>query len=153
MDLETAVQKSSYDGVYVLASGPFPSHTSKLLSSPQMSNLINSLRLKFDYVLLDTPALLGLADVGALIQKVGGIFWVVRRAHARRQAVEAARQFLAGLSDKSISLIINQAENSGSYSYYYGPRRHGRDVWSTALRHRQVHENPTEPVEVPNQPS
>jgi non-specific protein-tyrosine kinase len=150
MNLERALQKSSYDGVYVLASGPFPSHTSKLLGSPQMTNLINSLRLKFDYVLLDTPALLGIADVAALIQKAGGIYWVVRRAYARRQAVETARQFLAGLSDKSISLIINQAEISGSYGYYYAPQRH---VWSTALHPREVHEDTTEPVEVQNQPS
>jgi Mrp family chromosome partitioning ATPase len=150
MDLETALQKSSYDGVYVLASGPFPSHTSKLLGSPQMTNLINSLRQKFDYVLLDTPALLGIADVAALIQKVGGILWVVRRAHARRQAVEAARQFLAGQCDKTISLIINQADNGGSYSYYYDPRK---QLLRRASRHREINEDPNETIGVQNEPS
>ena len=147
MNLETALQKSSCDGVSVLASGPLPSHTSKLLGSPQMTNLINSLRLKFDYVLLDTPALLGIADVAALIQKAGGILWVVRRTYAKRQSVEAARQFLAGLSDKSISLIINQAEKGGSYGYYYGSRR---QVLPTASPDREINEDPKETVGVRN---
>ena len=141
MDLEAALQKSSYDGIYVLASGPFPSHTSKLLGSPQMTTLINSLRQKFDYVLLDTPALLGIADVSALVQKVSGILWVVRRGYARRQAVEAARQFLAGQCDKSISLIINQAEKGGSYGYYYGSPR---QVLPTASPDREISEDPNE---------
>jgi Mrp family chromosome partitioning ATPase len=147
MNLEAALQKSSCDGVSVLASGPLPSHTSKLLGSPQMTNLINSLRLKFDYVLLDTPALLGIADVAALIQKAGGILWVVRRTYAKRQSVEAARQFLAGLSDKSISLIINQAEKGGSYGYYYGSRR---QVLPTASPDREINEDPKETAGVRN---
>lgn len=123
MGLDTALQKSPYPGVCVLASGSLPSHTSKLLSSPQMSELINSLRIKFDYVLLDTPALLGIADVAALIRKVGSILWIVRRTYAKLQAVEDARQFLKSLDDKSISLIINQVDNNGSYSNYYKPQR------------------------------
>jgi len=148
MNLEAALQKSSYDGVYVLASGPLPPHTSKLLGSPQMTTLINSLRLKFDYVLLDTPALLGIADAAALVQKVSGILWVVRRTYAKRQAVEAARQFLEGLCDKSISLIINQAENGGSYGYYYGSPR---QVLPTASPDREIDEEPNETVGVRSQ--
>lgn len=136
MDLEAALQKSSYEGVYVLASGAFPSHTSKLLGSPHMTSLINALRLRFDYVLLDTPALLGIADVAALIQKVGSILWVVRRSHARRPAVLAARQFLTGLTDKSISLIINQTDIGGAYRYYYRPR----NVFSRSLHHSEANE-------------
>jgi Mrp family chromosome partitioning ATPase len=61
---------------------------------------------------------LGLADVAALMKKVDGVLWVVRRAHAKREAVEAAGQFLAGFSDLSTGLIVNQADDYASYGYY-----------------------------------
>ena len=123
VSLDRALQKSSYDGVSVLASGPLPFHPSKLLGSPQMTDLLDHLCEKFDYVLLDTPAMLGIADVAALIQKVDGFLWVVRRTHARREAVDTARKFLAGFSEKSLGLIVNQADNGGYYDYYRYQRK------------------------------
>ena len=142
-DLETALQKSSYPGVWVLPSGSLPAHTSKLLGSPQMSELINSLRLKFDYVLLDTPALLGIGDVAILIQKVGHILWVVRRTYARRPALETAHQFLAGTTDKPISLIVNQAEKNSFYAYYFNPTR---QVLTTASHDERINRDAKEVV-------
>jgi capsular exopolysaccharide synthesis family protein len=123
--LEKAVQKSlyrDYPDIYVLASGPLPDYPTKLLASPDMTDLIHRLAQKFDYVLLDTPAMLGIADVTALIQTVDGFLWVVRQGHARREAVDSARKFLEGFSEKLVGLIVNQTDHSG-YFGYYGYRR------------------------------
>jgi hypothetical protein len=62
--------------------------------------------------------------------------------------VEAARQFLARLRDKPVSLIINQAENGGSYGYYYGSPR---QVLPTASPDREIDEDPNETVGVRSQ--
>lgn len=133
--LEKALQKNAYGGVSVLTSGSLPLHPSKLLGSQQMTDLIDQLCQKFDYVLLDTPAMLGLADVAAMIQKVDRFLWVVRRAYARREAVEAAGKFLAGYPEKSMGLIINQADHDGYYGYY----RYGRrSVLPTAAPRKEI---------------
>jgi Mrp family chromosome partitioning ATPase len=88
-----------------------------------MTDLINRLAQRFDYVLLDTPAMLGIADVATLMQKVGGILWVVRQGHSRREAVEKARKFLGGFAEKSLGLIVNQADDSSNYGYYSHQRK------------------------------
>ena len=118
LNWETALQKSSYESLSILTSGPPPSHTSKLLASPQMSELIKSLSRRADFVLLDTPALLGIADVAALVQKVHGSLWVVRRTYATRAALEAARNFLTRFSGKPVGLVVNQAEDDVNHGYY-----------------------------------
>jgi capsular exopolysaccharide synthesis family protein len=124
--LEKALQKSlyrDYQSVWVLSSGRLPEYPTKLLGSAEMADLIHRLALEFDYVLLDTPAMLGTADVTALIQKVDGYLWVVRQGHASREAVETARKFLEGFSEKSIGLVVNQTGHDGYYGYY---RHRGR---------------------------
>jgi len=123
--LEKAIQKSSYDGVSVLTSGSPLAHPSQMLGSLQMTRLIGNLSQKFDYVLLDSPALLAVADTSVLAPNVDGFLLVVRRAHARRQAVLEVSNFLMRAQDKFIGLIVNQVDTTSSYGYYKYRRQKG----------------------------
>jgi len=123
--LDKAVQDSNIPGVWVLTSGPLPPDPAELLGSPQMAALIEQLAQQFDVVLLDTPALLAVTDAAVLAPIVDGVVLVVGRAQARREAVQAACQHLADVRANSIGLVVNRAEQDGSYSHYYrtSPRR------------------------------
>lgn len=114
--LENALQKSEFEGVEVLTSGSEMAHPTQMLSSPQMAKLIKLLKQKYDYVLLDSPAMLAVADVSALTPVADGFVLVVRQAHAQKAAVQEAGYFLAGQNGKSTFLIINQV---GSGNHYY----------------------------------
>lgn len=115
--LEDALQESSCKGVRVLTSGSQLAHPSQMLSSVQMAKLIRSLSQQFDYVLLDSPAMLAVADVAALTPNASGLTLVVRQAHAERGAVQAAGNFLTGQNGKFTCLIVNQVENGNHYYY------------------------------------
>ncbi len=117
-----SLQKSQSGSVTVLTSGPLSDHPSQLLASPQMAKLIEKLSQKFDYVLLDTPAFLAVADIAGLAHYVDGLILVVRRAHARREAVQAVGKFLALFPDKVIGRIVNQTDDNINYSYYQNRR-------------------------------
>jgi non-specific protein-tyrosine kinase len=125
VSLKDALQKSPYEGVVVLTSGSLFAHPSQLLGSPQMDKLIESLNQQFDHVLLDSPAMLAVADVTPLVPKVDGLILVVRRAYARRESVQWASNFLAGLNGKFTGLIMNQAKNTDHYGYYQYRRKTG----------------------------
>ena len=90
-----------------------------------MTALIEQLAQQFDVVLLDTPALLAVTDAAVLAPIVDGVVLVVGRAQARREAVQAACQHLADVRANSIGVVVNRAEQDGSYSHYYrtSPRR------------------------------
>jgi non-specific protein-tyrosine kinase len=120
--LEDAIQKSPFERVYALTSGSQLSSPSQLLGSAQMSKVLRSLSQQFDYVLLDSPALLSVADVTVLSPNAGSLMLVVRQAHAGRAAVQTAGSFVAAQNGKFSGLIVNQAESSSHY-YYYKNRR------------------------------
>ena len=118
LSLEGALQKSPFEAVQVLTSGSQLAHPSQMLSSVQMTKLIRNLSQQFDYVLLDSPAMLSVADVTALVPNAGSLILVVRRAYAERDSVEAAGRFLAAQDSKFTGLILNQVENGDHYYYY-----------------------------------
>ena len=112
--LEDALQESSFEGVHVLTSGSHLAHPSQMLGSAQMAKLVKNLGQQFDYVLLDSPAMLAVADVAALAPIAVGLVLVVRQGHAQKAAVQAASNFLAGQNGKLTFLIVNQVNNCKS---------------------------------------
>ena len=123
--LEDALQQSSFEGVQVLASGSQLAHPSQMLGSIQMAKLLKSLKQQFDYVLLDSPAMLAVADVAALTPNADCLILVVRQAHAKKEAVQTASSFPAVQNGKSTFLIVNEVEDITHYSYYKDRKRTG----------------------------
>lgn len=138
VSLKDALRASSFDGVSVLTSGSLPPNPPKLLGSPQMVNLIDELKRQFDYVLLDTPALLVTADITSVVPNVDSLLLVVRRGYARREALQAVKRVLAGFRfrDKSIDLIVNQVEGSKNYDYYHDHRN--SNLHTTSSEHEPL---------------
>ena len=118
LDLKKAIQKSSFEGLSILSSGPFPVNPSRMLGTPQMVGLINNLGQQFDYILLDTPAISTMSSIVALAQNVDDLILVVRRAHAQREAIKSADKFLSKFQDKFVGLVVNQTEDTNS-NYFY----------------------------------
>ena len=115
---KSSVQKSEYKGVTVLTSGPLPDLPSRALGSPRMAELIEDLKQEYDYVLLDTPALIAFADIEILVQYADGMIMVVRQAFAKREAIKTGIKFLALYPDQVFGCIANQTMDNGNYGYY-----------------------------------
>lgn len=111
--------------ISVLTSGERPENPSQLLSSPNMARVVNDLRQQFDFLLLDTPALLAVSDTQAIMQNaelaqhLDAFFVVVRQAHAQHNPVEAASKLVKKFADGSAGIILDEAENLPGYSYYH----------------------------------
>ena len=116
--LEEAIQQSTYERVRVLTSGSALAHPSQLFGSPQMGRLLAELKQQYDFILLDSPAFLAAADVTALTPNADGLLLVVRRSHARREALSAVSRFVDRLEGKPVYLVVNHAEREKGYGYY-----------------------------------
>ncbi len=115
---EEAIQYTTYPRVQVITSGPLPPNPTELLGSQQMIDLIKELREHFDFVLLDTPALLSVADAAVLAPVADNVILVVAQAQTQKGDVETVRQQLSNVRVKSMEVVINHAEANGSYAYY-----------------------------------
>ena len=123
--LEEAILYSTFPRLHVLTSGPLPPNPTELLGSPQMVALIERAKEEFDFVLLDTPALLSVADAAVLSPIADSIIWVISRAQTRRGDIETVRRQLMNVRVKSsVDVVINRSSDSSDYTAY-GPEDFG----------------------------
>mgnify|MGYP002681871676 CR=1 FL=1 len=119
----TVLQATEVPGLRVLTSGPLPPNPTELLGSQRMLDLIEQLKTTFDFIILDTPALLSVADAAVLAPAVDNVILVVAQAQTRRGDVQAVRQQLSNVRVKSLEVVVNRAEPNGSYAYYESEAR------------------------------
>lgn len=118
VSLEEAMQYSAFPRVQVITSGPLPPNPTELLGSQQMLEVIHQLKGQFDFVILDTPALLSVADAAVLAPAADNVILVVAQSQTRRSDVQTVRQQLSNVRVKSMEVVVNRAEPNGNYAYY-----------------------------------
>ena len=68
-----AILPGPVPGLWVLPCGPRPSNPAELLTSPDFSDLLDALRDRHDFVLLDTPAVLDVTGPCAVVPRADGV--------------------------------------------------------------------------------
>ncbi|MDV3354451.1 polysaccharide biosynthesis tyrosine autokinase [Dietzia sp. IN118] len=114
------VQETRHDGVDLLACGPLPPNPSELLASDMARHLIDELRSKYDYVIIDSPPLLPVTD-GALLARITDGALLVVRSH--RTTADQVAQAVDNLAKADASLlgivtVANKPAKKGSAGYY-----------------------------------
>lgn len=120
--LDDALQTTRYPGLTVLTSGAIPPNPSELLGSLAAKKLLNELRAKFDYVIVDSTPLLAVTDAAILAAAADGVLVMARFGQTKREqlthAVESLRD--VGASLLGAVFTMTPTRGGGSYSYGYG---------------------------------
>jgi capsular exopolysaccharide synthesis family protein len=116
--LEEALVTLREHRLTLLPAGMLPSHPAELLGSMAMRRVIDTLRSRFDRILLDMPPVAPLADVAIASTMADGVLMIVRAGVTPKPAIEHA---LSGLdASKVIGLVLNDAGATGAvYGYGY----------------------------------
>lgn len=83
-----------------------------------MKTVIGALEKDYDYILLDTPALLAVGDAQVISEFADALIMVARRKETTRNAAVAAGRFLHDFPDKFTALVVNQDSTSDGYYYH-----------------------------------
>jgi capsular exopolysaccharide synthesis family protein len=120
--LEEALVAVPGHHLFVLPAGMPAGRSTELLASSMMQQVIDSLRARFDRIVVDTPPVT-LADTHVLARLADGILIVVRAGVTQRPALEHA---LAGVDrERLIGVVLNEVdEMMGDYAYA-GPQSRG----------------------------
>lgn len=122
-DLDDVIQPYGDGSLSVLGSGPTPPNPSELLSSEQMGTLLDELRAKNDFVLIDAPPVLPVADTSALAVVADGVLLSVRYGKTRKDLVQQSLHILNGVGAKVFGIVLNfvpQKAAAVGYGYSYG---------------------------------
>lgn len=112
-------------GIYVLPAGVALGNPIEYLNSDRFAHLIQRLRSVADWVILDCPPLIPVADALAVRGNVDGCLWVIKADKTSRETVQEAMQKIG--QEIILGVILNEdqsKETSQSAPYYnYDPLR------------------------------
>ena len=82
--------------------------------------MIASLRTQFDYIIVDAPPLLPVADPGILAGQADGVLLVVRAGRTQRRVVQEALERLKKVKATVLGSVLTHVEYyaPGAYRYY-----------------------------------
>jgi len=115
--LSEAVQPAGLPMLSVLTAGPAPAYAEDVLDSAEMNQLLAQAKERYDLILIDSPALLALADAATLAKKSDGILWVLHTGIARKARALEAKKLLQRLNISIIGCVLNKAERKPSRAY------------------------------------
>jgi succinoglycan biosynthesis transport protein ExoP len=121
--LAEALQNTKVSGLQFIGCGYIPPNPAELLGSQSMKDLFTLLKKRFDWILLDTPPLLGMADASVLAPFVDGLALVVTAERSTRPALLRGIDQIAAVGGKLTGVVLNKVDlerNSYYYSQYYG---------------------------------
>jgi capsular exopolysaccharide synthesis family protein len=114
--LEQAIVKPEGIGLEILAVRGRPANPSELLGSARMRELIEEVAARYDRVILDTPAALGLPDAKAVADLCDGIVVIVRADVTPQEDVQTVLEIVD--RRRVLGLVLNgAAADQGRYGY------------------------------------
>ncbi|MDI7277665.1 MAG: polysaccharide biosynthesis tyrosine autokinase, partial [Anaerolineae bacterium] len=115
-----ALQATSIEGLYVLTSGPLPSNPAEVLAYAQTGSLLEQLSSVADYVLLDSPPILSVADASILARKADGVVLVAEAGRTRSDVFRRGVEALLAVKANILGVVLNKlSARPGSYYYHY----------------------------------
>jgi capsular exopolysaccharide synthesis family protein len=116
----TATIKKVMPNLDILTSGIVPPSPASLLDSQRMATLMANFSDKYDYVIVDTPALNVAADAVTLGQMADGVLLVVRPGIVDSVNATFARELLAKSGQNVLGQVVNGViVKNEPHSYYY----------------------------------
>lgn len=124
------VAQTYRDNLTVIAAGPNPPNPGEMLASSHMRELIDKLRGQYDYVLIDAPPLLPVADSSGLAVATDGVLLSIRYGSTRKDQLQQAVTTLERVGARPLGIVLNivppraQLASAYGYGYDYGYGRH-----------------------------
>jgi capsular exopolysaccharide synthesis family protein len=128
---EVLVPAGNIPNLTLLSTGPAVADPAQLVTSEAMSEVIRHLRMKFDFVLVDSPPVVPFADGRALSTLVDGVLLVGRSGVTTREGLTRAQELLQEVQCAPILDVVLNAAETASVDYGYYRYGYGRDKGET----------------------
>jgi succinoglycan biosynthesis transport protein ExoP len=118
-----AIQSTRFKGLQVLPCGYISPNPAELLGSANMKEVLRALRQHYDWVIIDTPPILAMADTSILCPLVDGVVLVVAAEASGRPAIRRAIDQITSVGGRFTGVVLNRVNlerNSYYYTQYYG---------------------------------
>lgn len=118
---DECIYSSGIKNIDIIPSGPVPPNPSELILSERMDKMVEYLKTKYDYVVIDTPPIGLVTDSLEILRKADFPIYVLRAAYSNRTFIINANKLIDDNKIEKLSVILNDfGRGASSYGYYYG---------------------------------
>jgi capsular exopolysaccharide synthesis family protein len=115
-----ALRSGKVDNLWVMSSGKVSDQPTELLQSETMRELLANQREVVDFIIVDCPPVLAVADALVVAPMADAILYVANEQSTPRGAVIAARAQLDQVGANILGSVLNNVESKGTGYAYYG---------------------------------
>ena len=116
--------------LHILPAGRLPDSPADLLCSPMMVSLVAELRERYDYVVLDSPPLLGVVDAKLASRLADAVLFVTQWEKTKEAAAKAGIGNLLDRNTPPIGAVLTQVD----------VRRHAKRGYGEAIQYHKKYE-------------
>ena len=117
------IQRGHEQGLCFIPAGNHVAHPSELISSNRLKQFLERVKPIFDWIIIDSPPALPVADASVLGGLCDGVLFVVR---ANSTPSETSQKACKELRDAHIlGVVLNTVEEAAEYSSYYSNSPYG----------------------------
>jgi capsular exopolysaccharide synthesis family protein len=136
---DEVVQSTGEANMDLISGGPVPPNPSELVLNGRMHEFLAEAKLRYDYIIVDSPPLAIVADAFVLNEHADHMIFVTRQDYTPKQLLKSFDEHYKSNRLKHVSLLLNDIFKSGpgygygysyGYGYGYGKRKDGHGYYS-----------------------
>lgn len=118
-EFASTIRHTGTPGLSIISGGPVSSNPGELLTSPRLKEILETARNQFDFVVLDTPALVNVIDSCVVAPQVDGVLLTLRIAKNGRPYAQQACERLKTMGANVFGVVVNQSSfDPGAGTYH-----------------------------------
>ena len=126
--LDDVIRKDVQPGLDCVTAGEIPPNAAEVLSSQAFSDIIDDLKTKYDYILIDTPPVTVVTDAAVISKRCTAMVLIVKNDYTTYDMVDEMVKRLNKVQAKIIGFIVTNSDSKRSrygsyvkrYKYKYG---------------------------------
>ncbi len=104
-------------GFWFLPAGSAPNHPLELLQSGRLAAMMDQLTAWFDWIIIDSPPIMPLADTSVWMRQADGILLVLRQGTTEKGMLQSGLEAIE--RKKLIGALLNGTKKAAGNDYYY----------------------------------
>jgi capsular exopolysaccharide synthesis family protein len=141
VSLENALVTTTFGQLDFLPAGANSPNPAELLETYLLAQMMETTEKNYDVVIIDTPALLAVADALILAEYADAVMLVVKRGSTTANAIQDALKQLEKLRAKPIGVVMNNAARENYPTYQKSIRSKKRGLQGLLTRKRPKSRN------------
>lgn len=118
--INRAILPTDVENLFIMPAGKTPPNPSEVVGSSRMAFLIETLKSRFDFIIIDTPPVTPATDALLIAPMVDGTVLVVKSGNTDRKIIQDAIDQFKSVKQPILGIVLNQVDmkKEGYYKYY-----------------------------------